>query len=91
MSKAIMTRVRKLEAIQGAYTPPRICYVRSPEGMTDDEIEAHRQEVRQAAAHPDAVLVVYQNMDGSDSLTDLFGHREAQEIRHIFSLRGMRQ
>ena len=80
MSKAHMTRVRKLEAVKGAYIPPRIQYVRSPEGMSADELEAHRQEVREAAEHPHAFLIVYQNMDGTDSLDDLFGPDEAEAI-----------
>jgi hypothetical protein len=76
----IKSRIAKLEAVQGGYHQPVIQFVYSPEGMTADEAEAHRQQVREAAEHPHAVLVVYSNMDGSDSLDDLFGPDEAREI-----------
>jgi hypothetical protein len=80
MSKVQRSRVIKLEDRQGGHLPPRIQYVRSPGGMTHDQIEAHRAEVREAAEHPHGILIVYSNMDGSDSLDDLFGPDEAQEI-----------
>jgi hypothetical protein len=83
----IKSRIAKLEAVQGGYHQPVIQFVYSPrggayspEGMSADEAEAHRQQVREAVANPHAILICYQNMDGTDSLDDLFGPDEAREI-----------
>lgn len=79
MTKALMTRVRRLEAVQAPYSKPRIIYVRPPEGMTPDQVEAHQQEVREAADDPRTIFVCYRNMDGTDSLDELMG-AEAADI-----------
>lgn len=67
---SIKGRVTKLEAIQGSYREPRIQFVHFPGDLPADELESHRQAVREAAAHPNGILIVYQGTDG-DSLTDL--------------------
>ena len=83
MTKALMTRVRRLEAVQAPYSKPRIIYVRPPDGMTPDQLETHRQEVREAAGDPRSIFVVYRSPDGSDSLTELMGSEsEAINQRH---------
>ena len=75
----IKARVSRLEAVQAPYSKPRIIYVRPPEGMTADQVEAHRQEVREAADDPRTIFVCYRNMDGTDSLDELMG-AEAADI-----------
>ena len=80
MTKALITRIRRLESTRGAWHQPRIIYVRPPEGMTPDQVEAHRREVREAADDPRSIFIVYRNMGGSDSLDELMGTEEAEAI-----------
>lgn len=81
MTKALMTRIRRLESTRGAWHQPRIIYVR--DDLPPDQVEAHRQEVREAADDPRTIFVCYRNMDGSDSLTELMGaEAEAINQRH---------
>lgn len=81
MTKALMTRVRRLEAVQAPYSKPRILFVKPPEGMTPDQVEAHQQEVREAADDPRTIFVCYHSPDGSDSLSRLMGHEAADISR----------
>lgn len=71
MTKALMTRVRRLEAVQSPYSKPRIIYVR--DDLPPDQAEALRSEIRKAVDHPNLFLVVYHSPDGSDSLSRLMG------------------
>lgn len=76
---SIKGRVEKLEARRAPWTQPKIIFCR--DDLPPDQAEALRNEIRQAADHPNLFLVVYHSPgETDDSLTRLMGAEEAEAI-----------
>ena len=78
MASSLMTRIRRLEATRAPWSQPKIIYVR--DDLPPGQANALRNEIRQAADHPNLFLVVYHSPgETDDSLTRLMGS-EAEAI-----------
>ena len=79
----LRNRLDRLESMTGAGLPEVVRIDREDwDGMTPEELEAHRAHVRRVAMSPRGILVCLQDEDSPDVLAELLGPDDPAITRH---------